>query len=542
MPRVVKISSDCVELRWAFEESIGVLPSSASDNLWYPLTVMTVSDFAPVNETISSRDLGSGRTPLKGTVVGKTSAMNFELGTRQRNIQNFMPGFFFAKPDQSGTTEPYGPVTRPNITSVTSSTYVADSWFTSDNKWEALGANTLVLADGFDDPDNNGLKVVSAISATTLTTTGLTAASTIADAARLSLVGTRGPATLAVAGSSVSLTSAIKEGIENEPVPGSFVFIGGDGTNQFQIASKTASTGFARVQKVTATGLDLDICAFNPQAATGTIDVYLPTMTCYDKKECGDEQRTTFQFEAFLGKPDTDPGIYDHQQTVRVIGAVANEFSFAIPPKSELNSTYGFLAQDSRTRTGIAGDPDEVPVSQGRLVNVEDLSGKYNTSYNIIDIVLYRKVASTFKEQAEYRPIGCVTDGTFTISNNASYIDCVGVAGAAEVQTGGFSVTGSLTALFTDVTAIRLIEQNDDAGFYMVAVKKMGEDWYAGFVIDLPLLTISNGSLSLAIDAPITITIDKEANRSDEGHAAMVCFFDYLPAVAFEGAGQLPTQ
>ena len=93
---------------------------------------------------------------------------------------------------------------------------------------------------------------------------------------------------------------------------------------------------------------------------------------------------------------------------MRVIGAVANEFSFAIPPKSELNSTYGFLAQDSRTRTGIAGDPDEVPVSQGRLVNVEDLSGKYNTSYNIIDIVLYRKVASTFKDQAEYRPIGCV--------------------------------------------------------------------------------------------------------------------------------------
>ncbi|MBX9636146.1 MAG: hypothetical protein K2Q45_01170, partial [Nitrosomonas sp.] len=121
---------------------------------------------------------------------------------------------------------------------------------------------------------------------------------------------------------------------------------------------------------------------------------------------------------------------------------------------------------------------------------------------------------------------------SLTINNNLKPSKAAGVLGSFDISAGTFAVSGSLTAYFTDVQAIAAIRNNSDITLDAIVVKDN-----AGFVIDLPLLSLGGGNpdikLDEAIKLPLTMDAATAASISTSmDYTAAIMFFDYLPDVA----------
>ena len=89
---------------------------------------------------------------------------------------------------------------------------------------------------------------------------------------------------------------------------------------------------------------------------------------------------------------------------------------------------------------------------------------------------------------------------------------------------GNYNVTGELTAIFKNASAIQAARDNADVGFYAVA-NRAKEGW----VIDVPHTRLGEVSLGISPNEPITVSISKNAGESARGYMVSLDFFDYLP-------------
>ena len=539
MAKVRKIDSACTSVSFAVEYSIGQLPDSGVK--WYPLAVNSYGEFGATIESVSDEPIGSGRAPLKGSPVRKTVSAGFEVSLRQRNVQRFLPGFVYNLGTERGTTDEFyiRSVGSTVLSSVQATTFTCVDC-TVAKGWDIpAGGSLLVVGQGFRSQKNNGLHVVTARTDTTLTTTGLSPQLNPQAGAEVNVCGMRyaSGANVTYAADDTEITivaDGIHEGDFAEMKPGEFLFLGSDVADQALLdagSPAVAIEGFVRIKEVLTGSVKGDLTTFTPRsaAAAGKADIYVPTRSFWDSTECGDDRRTTFQFERKLGKAD-DTNPYDQTQVIK--GAVANELTLSVPSADKVTVSMAFPATDSERRHGQ--DAAHKPLSDGLLqTTAEDRGAMYNTSYDIQELALYVPSATDTTAHLARRIIGYVTECTLTINNNATPIEGIGVFGAIDVNAGVFNVTGSITALFTDIAAINAVEDNLDAGFLMIAARKN-----AGIVVDIPLLTLSSASLSLENNTPVTISIDSTANRSDLGHSVMLSFFDYLPKAAYPNPGK----
>jgi hypothetical protein len=136
---------------------------------------------------------------------------------------------------------------------------------------------------------------------------------------------------------------------------------------------------------------------------------------------------------------------------------------------------------------------------------------------NIID-------AATLQPTALF---GYVKDAKITINNNAVMNKAVGVLGAFDITVGDFEVSGSVTAIFTDVTAVQAVRNNSDVTLDVIMAQQN-----RGIVFDIPMMGLGGGKLNVEKDTEITLPLDTLAAEGTAGYTMGTVFFSYLPTAA----------
>ena len=542
------IDSELTSLRYAVESTPCVLPTAPK---WQEVGLRSYSgDFGQTIESVSNKIIGGGRSSIKGRPTRKTVAAGFEIALQQYNLQPLLPGFFYAYAKEAGTTDPLRTSsTDAKVTGVAADGYDGTG-FTAANKFVKPGnSQLLVFARGFALSANNGLKRVTAVTATKLTVAGLVLEATPPAAAALEVVGVYQQggtkAQFDVTSDVVTLTvDGIGGGGANEVVPGEIIFIGSDTTaDNFVKSGDQVNIGFGRVGSVGTGTIVLDWTTFDPEDITSnsaSVEVYIPTRSFYDRIAYTDLRRTTYQFERLVGYHDEEQSSsvrYPTPQSQVVKGCYANQLDFTIPSADLVTVTATFMGRAAIERTGAAdnipnaGDKAEPPISYtGTTDNALplDVSETYNSTWDMIHNSLY--IASGTGSTNRTKLFAYGIDGSISLQNNTTAKEGYGVFGPIVVTAGDFVVSISLNVLFTDVSVIRSIERGDSVGLYFVLAREN-----SGMVVDLPNLTVASGALAVASGEPVMISLTNEANRSRFGHAAMISFFDYLPAIAYAG-------
>ena len=122
---------------------------------------------------------------------------------------------------------------------------------------------------------------------------------------------------------------------------------------------------------------------------------------------------------------------------------------------------------------------------------------------------------------------GYVSEATISINNNVTPSKAIGILGAFDTTAGNFEVSGSITAYFTTVAAVRAVRLNYDVGLSIISAAKN-----AGFVFDIPLLGLGGGRLNVEKDSPITVPMEPSGAENQNGYTLMHVSFAYLPTIA----------
>lgn len=501
-----KIDSNVTGLRFAEEQSIGVLPVSP---VWEPLEPNSYSDFGGSYTAIARNPINASRQRKKGVTTDLDASGGLNNDLTQTNLRTLLQGFFFADITArtslavstiDGTTEEFEPASGG----------------------AAFRAGDLLFASGFTASGNNGVHVVSGTPDATnvAVTSNLTTAT--GQSGRIRHVGFQfgsGEVEIVVSGTwpVLNRASGTKAFTDFNLEPGDWIFIGGDASgHKFATA---ACNGFARVKSITASSLTFDKTQGTMAADNGasrTIRIFFGSVL---KNQTGaDIKRRTYQLERELGAPDDGSA---NVQAEYLVGAVPSELTINIPQADKVNCDLSFVATNYETVT--AGNMK----SGTRPVLVE--SDAFNTSSDISRVKL--SIYST-GSAAPTALFAYVTEMTLTINNNVSPNKAVGVLGAFDVTAGTFEVGGSITAYFSDITAVAAVRDNSDVTLDVHFVKDN-----AGISIDIPLISLGEGRVSVEQDQPITLPLEMMAATGAGIDSAMdytmsMTFFDYLPNAA----------
>jgi hypothetical protein len=511
MAILTKIDSNVTGLRYCEEDSYKVV---SGDETWYPLEPNSYSDFGGQVTTVARNPINPSRQRKKGVVTDLDASGGFETDLTQVNLQDILQGFFFA---DLRLKEEFGAVTNIDAAG---DTYDAASGL-------AFIVNNMVFAAGFDDPANNGLKVVTAVTADTdiaVTPTTLVDDASPAAGHSLVLVGHQFAAddlNIDATGTRPTITSdAAVDFTDFGLVPGEYIYVGGDGA-AFNFA-EAANQGFARVFAVTALAITLDKteATFVTETLSGgeTVQIFFGRVL---KNETGsDIVRRTYQLERQLGAPDTaEP---TQIQAEYVVGAIPAEFELSIPTADKIVTTLSFVGADNETIDGPTA------LKAGTRPDLEE-ADSFNTSSDIPRI----KLAIYDAADAAPTPLfAFAEDITLTINNNVSPNKAIGVLGAFEVTAGTFEVGGDMTAYFADVGAVDAVRANSDVTLEIHMVK-----FNAGITIDVPLITLGDARLNVEQDQAIKLPLSSEAATGAKidaalDHTLLMVFWDYLPDAA----------
>jgi len=512
MASATKIDSNVTGLRFAEEETIKVLPGSP---IWEPLEPNSYADFGGQVSTVAREPIADDRQRKKGVITDLDASGGFNNDLTQTNLQKLLQGFFFADLRHKADSAEAGEA----ITSVV----VGNNEYTAADLDGIFSAGTLVFASGFAEGANNGIKRVTAATATEVTVADTLVEETTPPAeAKLTAVGFQfqsGDVTIDVSGTLPRLVSATEDMEAFGLVPGEWVFIGGD-VSAANFAN-AVNNGFKRVRAVGEDYIEFDKSGATMVTDAGTAKTIQIFFGRVLKNETASLiKRRTYQLERTLGASDTAQPT--QIQSEYLVGAVPNELVLNVSTADKVTCDLSFVACDHETRTGVQGLK-----SGSRPALVE--SDAFNTSSDFSRIKLSRASNS---DEATAPLFAFVTDLTITINNNVTPNKAVGTLGAFDVTAGNFSVMGEMTAYFADVDAVKAVRDNASVSLDMAIVKNN-----AGLVIDLPLVTLSNARANVEKDAPITLPITSDAASGAAVHASLnhtllVSFFDYLPSAA----------
>lgn len=501
---VRKIDSNVAGVSFAKEECLKQLPASAN---WQEMDPNSYSDWGADVTTVQRETINASRQRQKGRMTDLDASGGFNIDVLKDNMRELLEGFFFADTREMPSTQPLNGTTIA-LTGVLG----ADKEFLAASGLTRFSAGALLLASGFTKPVNNGLFYVSTVAAGVITVTGTLSDETPTAAAKLEQVGIQavaGDIDAVYAGGVFSLTSAAFDftGVPNF-YPGAWVFVGGD-----DAANKFANnTGYARIKSVSESEMIFDDITWSPVSEDGA-GKSIRIFGCHSlRNETGPLiKRKTFTFERTLGEDENGT------QAEYLRGSVCNELTINIPTADKISADATFVACDVDYRTGAQG---LYPGTRKGLRGGDF----FNTTSDV-----YR-IKMAIHDDANPNPealFGYVQEASIAINNNATGNKAIGVLGNFEITVGDFEVSGSITAYFSTVEAVRAIRNNADVGFSVIkAFNNYGVIW------DQPLISLGGGRINVTKDDPITIPLDTTAAQSDYGHTLFYGYFPYLPDVA----------
>lgn len=508
-----KIDSNITSLRIAEESDvIGVLPVTP---VWYPQEPNGYNDFGGQIATVARNPINPSRQRKKGVTTDLDASGGFGQDLTQTNAARNLQGFFFADRREKATTLPMNSA-QIALTGVVT----ASNDYQASSGLDAFSVGDLIVASGFSQGGNNGLKSVAAATATDLTTNENLVDETPTTAAYLEHVGFEfGTAEVDIDVSSQTYprlvrASGTKDFTDFGLIPGEWIFIGGDATaNQFATSSGI-NNGFARVREVAATYIEFDKTGTTLVDETGTglnIRIFFGHLLKNESTPALIKRRS-YQQERTLGEDDNGT------MSEYLVGAVANELSLQVRQADKITMDLGYVAIDNEQRTGTEG------VKSGTRPTLVD-SAAFNTSSDFSRIKMH--IIQTDGTTNPDPLFAFLTELTLTVSNNVSPNKAIATLGAFDVTSGMFTVSGSLTAYFSDVVGIQAVRNNEDVSLDFAIVKDN-----AGIVVDVPLIGLGEGRLSITQDEAITIPLSLEAAEGENNHTLLYNEFPYLPTLA----------
>jgi len=508
---VNKQDSNSTGLRVAEQSASGSLPVSP---VWYTREPNSYDSFGGTNETVEREPINDTRQNLRGTVTGIEVKSGWEEDITLTNIIRDAQAFVCADLLEKADTQSVGS-TGVTITGV----------HTSGNNYAAAAGltifkvNDLILASGFTTSGNNGIKLVSTVSAASIVVSTALTVETPTASARLECCGYQfgsGAVGVSVVGSTYTLTI-------NDITPfdfsdldlnvGEWIYIGDSSAAAYYFATNTP--GFARVVSINTSGTSIvfDRPTFTPATDAGagkTIRLFFGKFA-RNALEGSDVVMRRFTQERSLGQDDSNTA-GDIQSQV-LSGMVANTAELTCNQKSKATIKFSYVGETETFRTGDEGLLSD---SAGTVVPVLG-EAAINTSADVHAQRMY--VHGVTSPLFAY-----VTDLSFNIDNGATPATAVGVLGAIDVTLGNFKVTGKATAYFTTVAGPEAIRANSDVSFDTIFYAR-----HKGIIIDLPMVGLGGGELAVAKNEPIKMSLDVMAAKCAEGYTLGMTFFPYLP-------------
>lgn len=483
---------------------------------WFKTEPNTFGDFGSELTKAVRSFINPSRQRKKGRTVGEEASGGFNTDFTKTSLNRLLQGFMFADARELPTTDSL--VAKYGTNRVVS-VEAATGYRVKGSLIESAVAGQLIFGSGFANVANNGLKVVASVTPVGFDAHIQTTPAPVNEAAgenkHLQVVGFQFPSgdvSLAVTSGIPSLVS-VATNFLNLPnfIPGAWLFIGGDASgNAFD-----NNRGYGRIRSVSANAVVLEDVTFNPvnEAGTGkSLRIFNGPIIRNEKNPDLIKQRS-YQLERTLGQGANGA------QAEYLEGAIANELSLEFPQEDKVVADLNFVACSRNFRTGDPGD---------ELKDGERYEAAGEEVYNTTSDLYRMRIAIKSNTTANLTPlVGYVSEGSLALTNNAAPNKALSVLGAIDFQFGDFEVSGSLTAYFTDVSAPRLIKNDADCSFNII-----GAYSNYGFVFDMPLLTLSGGSLTIEKDAPIMLPIEKSAVEGAEGFTLLYQFFPYLPEAA----------
>ncbi len=506
---IEKIDSNASGLRFAEEETPKNLPGSP---VWYPLEPNSYSDFGGALKTVAREPINQSRQRKKGTTTDLDASGGFNQDLTQNNMTRLLQGVVFADVREKFSSIPMNgtPIAMTAIAA-------ADDKYTAASGLNAskVLVNSLLFASGFGAAANNGFRRITAVAAG-----ALTVAESLADeaappaTAKIEIVGYRfasatvditvvsGLPRIARASGSVDFTTL---GL----IPGEWIYLGSDNTN----SSFANNVGFARVNAVATTYIELDKTDWTPAAETGTgltVEMFFGQVL-KNESDPDNVVRRTYQLERALGEDD------DGTMSEYLVGAQPNEMTINVAQADKVTVDISFVATDNEQRTGAT---DLKSGDRPAIVNADP----FNTTNDFSRI----KLSTVEDDDAAPSPLfAFATELKLTVNNNVKPQKAIGVLGAFDTSAGLFEVGGSMTAYFADIGAVQAVRENADVTLDIAMVKQN-----AGIVFDIPLLSLGNARLNIEKDSAITLPLDVNAAESKFNHTLMIGVFPYLPTVA----------
>jgi hypothetical protein len=510
MSEINKIDSNITGLHIAEEEPgcLKVLPGSP---VWYEQEPNSYSDFGGEITNVARNPIDPSRQRKKGTVTDLDASGGFNSDFTQSNMQRLLQGFFFADAREKPSTAPFNG-TAVSITNVdgTSEEYDAASGL------DVFSPGELVFASGFTVAANNGLKRVTGAVSTALSVAESLENETPSANAKIEACGFQFAADdidLVKAVDSITLTSTVADFTTLNLNVGEWIFIGGDGAST-QFANIENGPGYGRIKSISTNALVLDETTFDGSNETSSGSITLQIFfgkVIRNEKTPSLIKRRSYNIERQLGEDAN--GV----QSEYLEGAIPNELTLNVPQADKLNADLGFIAMDNTQRDGATG------IKSGDRVGSSDEEA-FNTSSDVYRIKLSIVDPNTLNPTNLF---GFVSETTISISNNVTPTKAIGVLGAFDATAGDFTVSGSINAFFSDVAAVSAVRNNSDVALSTIFARDN-----AGFVFDMPLISLGGGRVSVEKDNPIEIPVETNAAEGPNGYTLLSCFMPYLPDAA----------
>lgn len=508
-------SSNATSVSVAEESSYKTLPAVPK---WYQYQPFEMGDIGGEPTLVEPNPYREDQSMDFGRKVDVTASGGFQTYVNGLNILRLLQGYFVSSAHEQYSTNGLNASAPTAISAITTSRITLAS--TGDD----LTAGDIILVGGCTGAAaaNNGVigVVTGSPTATSVTVTGtpFTAATTGLGGAFIQKVGIElasGIASLVVSGTTTSLAiTGTTDFTTQDLLLGSAICIGGDDP-----ATRFSDTlkGFVRLRRIEARRLTFDNPSFTPVANPGTgkrIQLFFGTVL---RNRLTEAERTkrSYVIERTLGEgasPNTSQAQY-------VIGAAPSSLTLAFPLANLVTSNFNYMP----------AKPEYEPTAVRSGTRYPAVS--YDDYFNTTSDLVLARVSTITPAVVPSDFFGLASEYTFEQTNNVTQVKAQGIEGAADVSYGDFVVTGSVTAYFETVEALRSIIGNAKSQFHCY----YGHNNH-GFAVDLPLCSLSGGILGFTKNQPITVPLNLSAAKSDSigegfGHVMMYTYFPYLPTI-----------
>lgn len=509
MALVNKIDSNITGLRYAVESDVPkTLPGSP---VWWPLEPNSYNDFGGNVTTTARTPISDDRQRKKGVITDLDAQGGFNSDLTFNNVQDLFQGFMFADFRQKATVGGYG-------LDVFTSVATSDDSYNAASGLDVFAAGDLVFGSGFSNASNNGLHLVATVAAGKITVAeNLVLEANPPSGAKLVKVGVQGATgdfDVDASGDLPKITSTVFDFTTLGLIPGEWIFVGGD--ISANIFSTAANNGWKRVKSIAAGYLEIDksdTTMVTEANTTKDVRIFIGKLLI---NETGTLiKRRTYQLERTLGAPDT--ATPNDVQVEYLTGAVPNEMVLNFATAEKLTMDLSFIAMDHELV-----DDDVGPKAGARPAITE--YDAFNTSNDI------SRVKMNIVDAASENPsplFAYITEATITITNNVTPNKVIGTIGASDMTAGNFGVSGTMTAYFVEVAALRAVRNNASVTVDIILAKAN-----SGIVMDMPLITLGEGRANLEQDQPITLPLGFDGAKGAYGYTVGWGFFDYLPDAA----------